>query len=203
MKLIKGIEIEGLFGMEGSLSWELRTGVNVLSGGNGCGKSTLLHSVGELLTHGLLSPPLGSLSRTVKILFEDSTTLSSTTPFDPTPYASGVITNFLEPITQPHISQQSPNYDLFCNIVDSLFLPSGKKIVRQGGEELFFELQWMDIRLPLSVLSSGERQIIHLLECAAMSHQGDMMILDEPEISLHFDWQKRVLEDILSLSPSL
>ncbi|MEG1664615.1 MAG: AAA family ATPase [Mucinivorans sp.] len=87
--------------------------------------------------------------------------------------------------------------------MDSLFLHSGKKIVRQGGEELFFELQWMDIRLPLSVLSSGERQIIHLLECAAMSHQGDMMILDEPEISLHFDWQKRVLEDILSLSPSL
>lgn len=43
-------------------------------------------------------------------------------------------------------------------------------------------------------LSSGERQIITLLYAAThMSHQ-NLVLIDEPEISLHVDWQRLLLE---------
>ena len=46
----------------------------------------------------------------------------------------------------------------------------------------------------IHALSSGERQIITLLYAAThMSHQ-NLVLIDEPEISLHVDWQRLLLE---------
>lgn len=50
----------------------------------------------------------------------------------------------------------------------------------------------------LSQLSSGERHVISLLACAEFhTEDGGMLIIDEPEISLHVDWQRRILPEIL------
>jgi predicted ATP-dependent endonuclease of OLD family len=43
-------------------------------------------------------------------------------------------------------------------------------------------------------LSSGERQIITLLYAATHMSQQNLVLIDEPEISLHVDWQRLLLK---------
>lgn len=50
----------------------------------------------------------------------------------------------------------------------------------------------------LEVLSSGERQVLTMLFCAThMSEADGVMLIDEPEISLHVDWQRIILDEII------
>ncbi len=50
----------------------------------------------------------------------------------------------------------------------------------------------------LRVLSSGERQVLTMLFCAThMSPADGIMLIDEPEISLHVDWQRIILNEIM------
>ncbi len=55
----------------------------------------------------------------------------------------------------------------------------------------------------LDVLSSGERQVLTMLFCAThMSEADGVMLIDEPEISLHADWQRIILEEIIKQAGS-
>jgi predicted ATPase len=56
--------------------------------------------------------------------------------------------------------------------------------------------------LPLNALSSGEKQIVSIFARLYLSGEKKFVVLiDEPELSLSMDWQKRFLPDILR-SPS-
>ncbi len=51
--------------------------------------------------------------------------------------------------------------------------------------------------LGLSALSSGERQIITMLYSAARGKKADgPLLIDEPELSLHIDWQRIILREL-------
>jgi len=53
-------------------------------------------------------------------------------------------------------------------------------------------------RAKLEALSSGERQVLTMLFCAThMSPADGIMLIDEPEISLHVDWQRIILDEIM------
>lgn len=57
-------------------------------------------------------------------------------------------------------------------------------------------------RIDFRDLSSGEKHIIAILGRAALSQKkGSVFIADEPELSLHLSWQRKVLPSILELSP--
>lgn len=45
----------------------------------------------------------------------------------------------------------------------------------------------------LRALSSGERQIVTLIYAASHMSEQQVVLIDEPEISLHVDWQRRLL----------
>ncbi|KPL80264.1 AAA family ATPase [Herpetosiphon geysericola] len=47
-------------------------------------------------------------------------------------------------------------------------------------------------------LSSGERQIITLLYTATYMSSKEIILIDEPEISLHVDWQRLLLKKLMS-----
>lgn len=51
---------------------------------------------------------------------------------------------------------------------------------------------------PLRVLSSGERQIITLIFASTRMSKQDIVLIDEPEISLHVDWQRILLGKMTS-----
>jgi len=54
----------------------------------------------------------------------------------------------------------------------------------------------------LSALSSGERQILTMLYSASRTRfQSGVFLIDEPELSLHIDWQRIILRELRYQSP--
>lgn len=56
--------------------------------------------------------------------------------------------------------------------------------------------------IPLYKLSSGEKQLLLILmRVFLMEEQPYVLLMDEPEISLHIDWQYKLFEEIRRLNP--
>lgn len=55
--------------------------------------------------------------------------------------------------------------------------------------------------LPISLLSSGEKHLIKIL-LSAMTAGANTVLIDEPELSMHIDWQRVFIQTILSLNPN-
>ena len=54
----------------------------------------------------------------------------------------------------------------------------------------------------LDTLSSGERQVAGLIYSASRVAQGDVILVDEPELSLHIDWQRTIIDAMVEQLPS-
>ena len=55
----------------------------------------------------------------------------------------------------------------------------------------------------LNALSSGERQILTMLYSASRSKfKNGIFLIDEPELSLHIDWQRLILNELMELAPN-
>lgn len=60
-----------------------------------------------------------------------------------------------------------------------------------------------DTEIPISQLSSGEKQLIILLtEALLQKGKQTLFIADEPELSLHIEWQRKVISSIRKLNPN-
>jgi predicted ATPase len=60
-----------------------------------------------------------------------------------------------------------------------------------------------DTTIPISQLSSGEKQLIILLtEALLQKGKQTLFIADEPELSLHIEWQRKVISSIRQLNPN-
>lgn len=87
----------------------------------------------------------------------------------------------------------------FQDLVDDLFRATGKTIERTSNEIFFNHL---GERLSPYLLSSGEKQmLIILLTVLVENKEPYVLLMDEPEISLHIEWQQRLLELITELNP--
>ena len=87
----------------------------------------------------------------------------------------------------------------FQDLLDDLFSETGKRLDRSSNE-----LRFLQYDEPLSpyVLSSGEKQmLILLLTALVQDRQPGVFFMDEPEVSLHFDWQKRLIGMVRALNP--
>lgn len=87
----------------------------------------------------------------------------------------------------------------FQDIVDELFAETGKKIIRTENEIRFMQIG--ETLAPYQ-LSSGEKQLlVILLTVLVEDQQPYVLFMDEPEVSLHIEWQKQLIELILELNP--
>ena len=88
----------------------------------------------------------------------------------------------------------------FQDLIDELFAPTAKSIVRDSNEILFN--QYGETIAPY-MLSSGEKQMLVIL-LTALVQEGHpcVMLMDEPEISLHIEWQQRLITLIRTLNPN-
>lgn len=89
----------------------------------------------------------------------------------------------------------------FQDIIDHLFAGTGKKLVRTENEIRF--LQFGETLVPYQ-LSSGEKQmLIILLTVLVEDQQNYVLFMDEPEISLHVEWQNQLIDLITELNPNV
>ena len=97
--------------------------------------------------------------------------------------------------------QMSQKKTRFQDIIDDLFSDTGKKIIRTANELQFTQIG--EVLLPYR-LSSGEKQIlIILLTVLVEDNQPCVLFMDEPEVSLHIEWQKRLIDLCLELNPNV
>ncbi|MBR1889724.1 MAG: ATP-binding protein [Alloprevotella sp.] len=104
------------------------------------------------------------------------------------------------PDAQEQATAAADTKNRFLDIVDELFSETGKRIDRQSNELRF--LQYDEVISPY-VLSSGEKQILLILLTALTEDQLPyVLFMDEPEASLHFDWQQRLIDLVRELNPN-
>lgn len=90
---------------------------------------------------------------------------------------------------------------IFQNRIDELFADTGKKIIRSENEICFEQMK--ETIYPYQ-LSSGEKQIlVILLTVLVEDNKPYVLFMDEPEVSLHVEWQKRLVDLILELNPQV
>jgi len=90
----------------------------------------------------------------------------------------------------------------YYDIIDQFFSVTNKTISRKDSKFLFNQdgieriLTWKD-------LSSGEKQVLYIFTTLLLQKQSPKIILmDEPEISMHVDWQEILIEKILEMNPN-
>ena len=89
----------------------------------------------------------------------------------------------------------------FQDIVDDLFSETGKKLIRTANEIRFTQIG--ETLMPYH-LSSGEKQmLVILLTVLVEDCQPGVLFMDEPEVSLHIEWQKRLIDLCVELNPNV
>ncbi len=194
---IQQVEIAELWNGRKHIVWHLDPEVNVLSGANGIGKSTILNRVvsGVKSLDGLEESGISIVTYP-----EDANMLRYdiiTTPEVRSEFDENL--NLL----QERVSHYPHNdrWTLFCDIVDDMFSVTEKTINRDAVQvELW---QWGE-QLNLKLLSSGEKQLLIIL-MTVLLEDGDhtVLFMDEPEVSLHIEWQQSLLDTILRLNPNV
>ena len=90
---------------------------------------------------------------------------------------------------------------MFQDIIDDLFRETGKKIVRTENEIRFSQIG--ETLVPYQ-LSSGEKQMLAIMLTVLVEDRLPyVLFMDEPEVSLHVDWQQRLIDLILQLNPNV
>ena len=190
---IKTIEIDALWGKRKHILWHLDRHVNILSGVNGIGKSTILQKTlkqGDGV-HLTLMP-------------EDATDLRYNViekyTIDPDTQLEKLEKDFMAYKTAKG-QEPMAKVDSFYDLIDKLYGQTDKTVIRDA-EGLRF-LQEGDI-LTTRQLSSGEKQMmLILLTVLLQDQQPYVLFMDEPEVSLHVDWQQQLVTIITELNPQI
>ena len=207
---IQRIEIDSLWSGQKHIVWDLHRKVNILSGVNGVGKSTILNKVILKLLEAMKENC--PVKPDVKLTYypEDATTVRFDVirSFD-RPLIHG---NLLEKLADTRVATELDwqLYQLQRRFLDyqvnvgnrmELFSETGKKIVRTSNE---IQMEQFGEVLSPYKLSSGEKQMLAiLLTVLVEDRQPYVLFMDEPEVSLHIEWQQKLISLIRQLNPNV
>lgn len=91
--------------------------------------------------------------------------------------------------------------DLFLSIVQTAFAETGKRI-NDNKSKLEFILNNGKV-IHHESLSSGEKQFLIIMLTSLLERKQEyILLMDEPEISMHYEWQRKLIENILKLNPN-
>ena len=120
--------------------------------------------------------------------------------------ANGEIQNILDLEIQTELQRPLAINDEVLNeqlitALNIMFSESEKKVRLNTDFELEFFINNETLYFPQ--LSSGERQVIYiLLKVAIATRNNALILMDEPEISLHLSWQEKLLTQIRKINPN-
>ena len=171
---IREVEIAELWRGRKHILWKLDPEVNVLSGTNGIGKSTILRRMAS----GVRSlDSNGEDGITIRVYPDDAELLR------------------YDVITTPDVrSEFDENLEALQERVENY----------EHGERWATFCDIVDEPLHLHLLSSGEKQLLVIL-MTVMLEDGNSttLFMDEPEVSLHMEWQQTLIEKIRRLNPKV
>lgn len=92
--------------------------------------------------------------------------------------------------------EMKPKIIKFIGELNDFFSESNKS-VSFNGERVIIKNKKTDKDINIRQLSSGERQLLFILiKALNMSDGKNILLMDEPEISLHMSWQKKLISAI-------
>ena len=189
---IERVVIDSLWNGKHRVEWTLREGVNVLSGVNGVGKSTIIRRLEE---------GLAGRNASVHITYEPEGATEVDYDVVRGYEQQAISRELLVRVANVIENQGEEERRLFLDIIDSLLEATGKTIVRNSAEPRFNHEGEI---LTMEQLSNGERQMLFiLLTILGQNHRAGVLLMDEPEISLHIEWQQRLIGLILQLNPNV
>ena len=110
-----------------------------------------------------------------------------------------------DPDDQMKAAEVSAPKKQFQDMIDELCADTNKKIDRQSNEIQFVQTNGngtTEMITPYQ-LSSGEKQMLAILLTVLVENREPYaLLMDEPEISLHIDWQQRLIDLIRQLNPN-
>lgn len=85
---------------------------------------------------------------------------------------------------------------LFKKLIDKRFVTKDVTINRKNG----IDVRSLDREVPLEKLSSGEQhQLVLFFEMLFEIKKNSLILIDEPELSLHVAWQRQFIGDLISI----
>ncbi len=98
---------------------------------------------------------------------------------------------------ESRIARLNEPREMFKRVVNELFM-QGKSM---RFDEKTIEVAAGKTPISLSTLSSGEKHLLRIM-VETIVVAGSPMLVDEPELSLHVDWQRRLISTMRILNPS-
>ena len=201
--------------------WEKLKNVNILVGINGSGKTTFLNRLydfisGENRKIDLTINPLPN--RVAPITYvraidnslvdkkknESVLTKQLELAINQNPKAPSFFNYRLRALDAPELANLIlDNINRFFNFVNSFFEETGKTVaVSSIPARLFFKTKTGG-EIDIEQLSSGEKQLLYiLLQVFLQEKKKSILIMDEPEISLHISWQQKLIDVICEMNPN-
>ena len=194
---ISKIEIPQLWTGHKHIVWKLAPDVNVLSGVNGIGKSTILHRI----VSGVKSVSAEDDEIHIDVVPEDATLVR----FDliSTPDVRSEYDINLNSLLERYdgYEHDPEKQTILFDLIDRLFCATGKAVLR---DKKGFLMQQYSMPLQTHLLSSGEKQMLCILLTVYMEGgKPTVLFMDEPEVSLHMEWQQQLIATILKLNPKV
>ncbi len=105
-------------------------------------------------------------------------------------------------ITKAELDKINERKDLFISLVNECFAETGKTLSNDSTKLVF--LKDNAIGIYPKELSSGEKQLLIILLTVLLERGEEyILMLDEPEISMHISWQYKLIDMILQLNPNV
>lgn len=98
--------------------------------------------------------------------------------------------------------------DQFIEVVNNFLLDGddGKNIKITNDGTVYFETAYTNDKIDITYLSSGEKQLVNLLAhfiFKASDVKNGIFVADEPELSLHLNWQKMFIQQLHLINPNI
>ncbi len=222
-RYIRSFNVEGLWDRI-NIRWEgINDDVNILVGINGCGKTTLLNLIydyysGQKLKKGLvksvfgneISSPMGfirsfDVPSNARRKTESNLLQELKYVINQNGEGSSFFDYRMKMLNYPEQSDKiRSRIECFFSTIDSLFGETGKKVsIDPKTNTLAFSIKGNNGDLiQLDQLSSGEKQLLLILTTVFLQDEKpSVLLMDEPEISLHISWQDSLVSMLRKLNP--
>lgn len=93
----------------------------------------------------------------------------------------------------------------YVELINGFLKDSGKEVRFNDRGYIFVQVEGIDGEKSISFLSSGEAQMFVILTHLSFNPfaQRNVFIIDEPELSLHVQWQEMFVDSVLSANPNI
>lgn len=220
---LESIFIDHLWGRK-RIDWSKLKQVNILVGINGSGKTSFLNIINDLVnipkkknnqvevdvnpSKNLLAPitfvrtidnSLVDKKKNESVLSQQLKKVINQNPEEASFF--NYLLRSLVDFKQTEIVKR--NVSVFLEIVNSFFEETGKRAMYDfNPARLFFTNDRLD-EIGVEQLSSGEKQLLLiLLQVFLQEKQKSILLMDEPEVSLHISWQQKLIDTIIKLNPN-